>query len=224
MILQCSQCSTRYVVQAASIPASGRKVKCARCGHTWHQEPATAEEQEIEITPQPNVLRDIPSFSNVPAFKVQKKQRPYLAIAAISSVVIALALLLTLIGLREKVVDAWTPSARLFSSLGLPVPPVGEGLTFVNVDVKIYKQPSGTSLLVSGSILNNTAQQRAVPNVLLTVQDTAKRPLLQWLSETHGTTLSPGESKTFNTVQTIQNELANGLMVQFTKLSPASSE
>ena len=70
MILRCSQCSTRYVVQAASIPAAGRKVKCARCEYVWHQDPASAEEQEIEITPQPQVITDIPAFSNVPAFKI----------------------------------------------------------------------------------------------------------------------------------------------------------
>ena len=224
MILRCSQCSTRYVVQAASIPAAGRKVKCARCEYVWHQDPASAEEQEIEITPQPQVITDIPAFSNVPAFKIPKKQRPYLLIAAVSSVVLALLLLVALIGFREKVVEAWTPSAKLFASLGLPVPPLGEGLTFVNVSVKVYRQPSGTSLLVSGNILNNTAQQRIAPNVLLTVQDTAKRPILQWLSPNNNTALSPGESKAFNTVQTIQNELANNLLVQFTKLAPTKTE
>jgi predicted Zn finger-like uncharacterized protein len=224
MILQCSQCSTRYVVQAASIPVVGRKVKCARCGHVWHQDAASEEERAVEVVPKPQILSDIPAFSNVPAFKIPKKQRPYLLIAAISSFVLALLLLIALIGFREKVVEAWTPSAKLFASLGLPVPPLGEGLTFVNVSVKVYRQPSGNTLLVSGNILNNTAQQRIAPNVLLTVQDTTKRPILQWLSATNNTALSPGESKAFSTVQTIQNELANNLLVQFTKLTPAKTE
>lgn len=41
MIITCPSCSTRYPVDAASFAPSGRKVRCAKCGHNWHQAPPT---------------------------------------------------------------------------------------------------------------------------------------------------------------------------------------
>tara|TARA_R110000824_G_scaffold118960_2_gene271510 strand:- start:127899 stop:129035 length:1137 start_codon:yes stop_codon:yes gene_type:complete len=39
MIITCPSCSARYPVDAASFAPSGRKVRCAKCGNTWHQAP-----------------------------------------------------------------------------------------------------------------------------------------------------------------------------------------
>ncbi|HEY4344343.1 MAG TPA: DUF3426 domain-containing protein [Parvibaculum sp.] len=41
MIITCPSCSARYPVDAASFAPAGRKVRCAKCGHTWHQAPPT---------------------------------------------------------------------------------------------------------------------------------------------------------------------------------------
>lgn len=41
MIITCPSCSTRYPVDAASFAPAGRKVRCAKCGHHWHQGPPT---------------------------------------------------------------------------------------------------------------------------------------------------------------------------------------
>jgi predicted Zn finger-like uncharacterized protein len=53
MIITCPSCSTRYPVEAASFAPSGRKVRCAKCGHSWHQAPPTdlprkGEEEDAE--------------------------------------------------------------------------------------------------------------------------------------------------------------------------------
>ncbi len=39
MIITCPSCSSRYPVDAASFAPAGRKVRCAKCGHSWHQSP-----------------------------------------------------------------------------------------------------------------------------------------------------------------------------------------
>ncbi|HJR57334.1 MAG TPA: DUF3426 domain-containing protein [Rhizomicrobium sp.] len=62
MILTCPACTTRYTVDEAKFPASGRTVRCAKCGHSWHQpgpEPEPAPEPEIApaavLEPEPDV-------------------------------------------------------------------------------------------------------------------------------------------------------------------------
>jgi predicted Zn finger-like uncharacterized protein len=39
MIITCPSCSARYDVAAAGFSPAGRKVRCAKCGESWHQEP-----------------------------------------------------------------------------------------------------------------------------------------------------------------------------------------
>jgi len=39
MIITCPSCSARYDVAAAGFSPAGRKVRCAKCGENWHQEP-----------------------------------------------------------------------------------------------------------------------------------------------------------------------------------------
>jgi len=49
MIITCPACSTRYPVDAASFAPAGRKVRCAKCGHSWHQAPPTDLPRKDEL-------------------------------------------------------------------------------------------------------------------------------------------------------------------------------
>lgn len=40
MIISCPSCKTKYTVPAQSLGATGRIVKCSKCGDKWHQEAA----------------------------------------------------------------------------------------------------------------------------------------------------------------------------------------
>ena len=51
MILTCPACGTQYVVKDGAIPDGGRKVRCASCRHSWHQE-APPLELEEEAAPK----------------------------------------------------------------------------------------------------------------------------------------------------------------------------
>jgi len=44
MILTCPSCGTQYAVKDGAIPPEGRKVRCAACGHSWHQATEEAEQ------------------------------------------------------------------------------------------------------------------------------------------------------------------------------------
>lgn len=47
MIVSCPACSTSFAVDDSLIGPSGRKVRCAKCSHRWHQLP-TANERPVE--------------------------------------------------------------------------------------------------------------------------------------------------------------------------------
>nr|WP_294851316.1 zinc-ribbon domain-containing protein [uncultured Sphingomonas sp.] len=54
MILTCPACDTKYVVKDGAIPPGGRKVRCASCKHSWHQDPdPIAAEVAEEQLPNP---------------------------------------------------------------------------------------------------------------------------------------------------------------------------
>ena len=54
MILTCPACSTKYVVKDGAIPPDGRKVRCASCKHSWHQDP-DALEANAPVADEPSV-------------------------------------------------------------------------------------------------------------------------------------------------------------------------
>jgi predicted Zn finger-like uncharacterized protein len=50
MILTCPSCGTRYAIDASKFPPAGRNVRCAKCGHSWHQAGETPEPAEISAS------------------------------------------------------------------------------------------------------------------------------------------------------------------------------
>ncbi|WP_120497821.1 zinc-ribbon domain-containing protein [Kiloniella sp. EL199] len=55
MIVSCPECSSKFRIAPEALGASGRKVRCSSCRHTWFQEP------ELEFTPTD---ADIPAEDN----------------------------------------------------------------------------------------------------------------------------------------------------------------
>ena len=83
MIIACPACGTRYAVPEAAIGSEGRTVRCAKCKHSWFQDPpepsatapappraepqATDPEQAPQPAPPPPVERDAPQAGPQPA-------------------------------------------------------------------------------------------------------------------------------------------------------------
>lgn len=71
MIISCPACSTRYVVPDTAIGTDGRTVRCAKCKHSWFQEPDTLELTTATEEPAP-----APSTSPAPPRKPEPEPEP----------------------------------------------------------------------------------------------------------------------------------------------------
>ncbi|HVZ02609.1 MAG TPA: zinc-ribbon domain-containing protein [Dongiaceae bacterium] len=50
MIVSCPACATRFSLDASLLGPNGRNVRCAKCGHRWHQQPpAPVESLAAEV-------------------------------------------------------------------------------------------------------------------------------------------------------------------------------
>ena len=50
MLLTCSSCNSKYLVNSANLKPDGKNVKCAVCGHNWFQKPDLDSEETLNLT------------------------------------------------------------------------------------------------------------------------------------------------------------------------------
>ena len=70
MIIQCENCSRKFVVTDSDIPQEGRTVQCGYCSATWHQMPISAPVKTIKklkTVKSITQIDDSPSVDNIKA-------------------------------------------------------------------------------------------------------------------------------------------------------------
>jgi len=179
MIVSCPSCATRYLIDPTALGGEGRTVRCAKCSHTWHEQPPADMPKRIDILPPDNEPRPVPFGSNLPAI-VAKRQRAnrlgWLAVAAAVVIIVGGGILA-----RGPIIDAWPPAGKLYAAIGLGTDAVDTAdLKFQNVAQDQVVEGGVAILVVRGRIYNLADDSRAVPPVRIGLLDAANIELKHW--------------------------------------------
>ena len=232
MIVVCPECRTRYLVDPRALGASGRRVRCAQCSHTWHHQPppeALAEAETVAPPPvseaPPRAERVEPQFERSPIEEepvrriqlpaiAQPRRRPWLGVAWV--------VLLVVVGLaaggavweRDAVIRAWPPSARLYSLFGLAVPQPRDVLK-VTAQARRDEENGQPRLVIEGEVANISPDAQPVPKLKVELTDAGNRVVQSWSFDVSTERLLPGASVPFTTSVARPNETATGMSVTF---------
>ncbi len=229
MILTCPACATRYQADEAKFPPQGRQVRCAKCGHEWHQPGAAVAPEPETLAPavgDPVDAPEEPTLSRTralaPAAMAVAEEREPLARGAMLAVMagwIGLIALVLAIGYsavryRQEISVIWPQSAGVYSSLGMKVN--ARGIDFAHVDYHRENEDGQVVLAVSGNIVNGSARELPVPqNVRVTLSDASNHELYHWNFTPNVQTLKAGQSSPFLTRLSSPPSAARHLEVRF---------
>ena len=181
MIVRCSACRTRYLVDPAALGEAGCRVRCTNCGHVWHQTPA-AEAAEAPDKAAPAVPLDRP-----PAWAGWAAAGLFV-IAALAGLALA----------RNAIVTSWPGTVSIYDAVGLPIQaPQAQGLRIVDVQSERVKDGDRTILLVRGAVENTTEKGRRLPPLRAMLADEAGSALHQWPVAALARVLDGGQSTPF---------------------------
>ena len=233
MILTCPACATRYQADEAKFPPAGRQVRCARCGHAWHQ---SAPEPEVSAfaVPEPDPVIEAPESAPVseaepaeepmrrrttwtpPPVKPRPAFLPMLGVALgwIGLIAVVLLIGLSAVRYRQEITVIWPQSAGVYSRLGMNVNT--HGIDFVHVDYHRESEDGQVVLAVTGAIVNNGSRELPVPqNVRVTLSDSGNHELYHWNFPPGVQTLKPGQTFPFTTRLSSPPASARHLEVRF---------
>lgn len=194
MILQCSSCQTKFLVDSALIPPDGRDVKCAACGHVWYVEgePAPAVEEPASVDALPNMpafeggTEEAPNFS-VPALPTPPENLTPLKISAAAMLVLCLLTAALAFGGSVPAI------AGIRAALGKGGV---EGMALADVALRQKPSKSKARYVVEGSIVNESDKPQKIPVLHVALMDAENNPVVAREYEADQL-LQPGESYAF---------------------------
>src|SRR5271166_2838695 len=208
MILSCPVCRTRYLVDEEALRGqSGRTVRCASCGHVWHQaappealangDTAEAEgriEPALEVPPRPAPTLEIPPRPRaVPAPARRGGRSPWTVLRWLGlGILLVLAILAGVVVARGAVVALWPAAARLYALVGVSAEPPGTGLN-----------------------IGKTTQD--LPPLRVALRDAGEKEVQFKIVDPPQARLTPGAVAHFKTPFDHPDDAAKGVVVTFAK-------
>ena len=219
MILSCTACGTRYLIDPVLLGPDGRVVRCAKCGHQWTQTPPEDLPRQVELPPLESDFRAIPGAARPPGTNLpalQSQQRP-------RSGVIAWAVLLLILGglvggavlARHDIVAAWPPAGKLYELIGFAHDEIGIGFELRKVSSASRSEDGTPIFAIEGEVANISNAARDVPTMRAIVKADDKE-VQSWTFKAAQSRLLPGESASFVTSLRNPPPGATGLTITFT--------
>lgn len=229
MILECSQCHTRYLVPDTAVGATGRTVRCANCKHSWFQPPAGAPPiapaaEPLTAPPSPAPVsepaysapdHDYDAFAHEPPFRPRRNPARTWTIAAVTAgAVMLIAAAALLFGNLPS----------FAAMLGLPLGGGETPLKFVNLKKPDRRDlPNGSELFaIGGQVQNPTGQRESVPDIRAELRDAQDRLVYSWTIKPDQRTLAPGSSMNFDSAKLDVPSSSKTVKLSFAAAAPGS--
>ena len=196
MIITCPSCSTRYLVDPAALGETGRMVRCAVCSHTWGETPPDDMPKRVDTAVAYYETQPIPPGSNLPALPHRHGAKDWIGWAALA-VAIAAALG-GAVAMQDRIVRAWPLAERLYLMVGLVEPSPGDFFELGNVKQSTFVENEHTVVVVTGEIVNISAETRPIPKVFAQIFDADRRVIKKWVVTPAGSDLAPGAIAAFS--------------------------
>ena len=215
MILECTQCRTRYLVPDSAIGAEGRTVRCASCKHSWFQpgqvldlvaraeasataprpaptSPPPPPPPDVEIAP-PGTAPDYDAFAHQPPFRPRRNPARRWTMAAFA------AGIAMLVGAAAILYSGAPGLAKQF---GLPIGATATPLKILNNPIDRRDLANGSEMFaISGKVVNPTDQRQPVPDIRVELKDAQNRLVYSWTIRPEKMSLAPHGTVEFNSAK-----------------------
>jgi predicted Zn finger-like uncharacterized protein len=173
MYIACPSCDTKFVILPEQIGASGRKVKCSKCGNIWHQLLKDHGRLEPMATANTDSVRPIfGSGINLPALlPIKIPQYLYTLPILLISLIIALSII-------------------LFPDM-FGIQPLTNSNELSVKDVHVENSKDADKIIISYKIANSSNYVKVMPLVRIRLFDENKRILKSHIDNQTNVSLAP---------------------------------
>ena len=223
MVVTCSKCEKRYVIDPRALGAPGRRVRCANCQHTWFEAAPEEAASTIELPPLPEtapVTRAGAADDPDPEHRIQLPAVPrrdrgliWLRRGAIAAAVVIVAW--AVFADRQQIMSAAPFTTRFYVLAGLGPAIPGQGLELRDVTPSRGTDNGVPTLAIDGQVANVSSSPRPVPKLHVALRDASNKELQSWTVSVTGESLAPGASVPFHTTIAQPPDGATGVIVSF---------
>lgn len=198
MIICCPQCDTNYNIPDETLRPGGRKVRCSTCSHRWQVTPPPEPAMEYgqpetdfddddaiggyEAQSESTAASDIPEQPRFQSGDVEqavaKSRTSLLAIFGWCSVLVLIACLATFVLARERLAAAFPALEGVYETVGLPIEQTVL-LRFDEVTSEEFLEQNQPVIVISGLVINDGDEPLSVPEIEVTLLDSARSELEQ---------------------------------------------